>query len=89
MDPTGALTIYDLQHPPKFRRIPDDRTHAYGVDYGYVDTTGRAVLGDNGNGFGSARNSGRWAVVVDGKWVANLDTLREAKSRASRELGFL
>lgn len=41
---------------------------------------------DNGGGMGGSRGSGRWAVMVAGVWVANVDTLREAKARALVEL---
>lgn len=41
---------------------------------------GRVAIHDNGPGMGPARGSRRWAVEVDGKWLANVDTLAEAKS---------
>jgi hypothetical protein len=41
---------------------------------------GNVKIWDNGKGFGSVRGSGRWAVEINGYWVANIDTLSEAKS---------
>lgn len=41
---------------------------------------------DNGAGFGRAEGSGRWAVVIDGRWIANEDTLKAAKARVTAEL---
>lgn len=46
---------------------------------------GNAQVTDNGGGFGPSKGSGRWAVTVNGKWIANEDTLAEAKARAERE----
>lgn len=51
-----------------------------GSSLGYVSGDGRVVLHDNGGGLGSSKGSGRWAVEVDGKWLANVDTLVEAKT---------
>jgi 2'-5' RNA ligase len=51
---------------------------------------GRAQILDNGGGgggFGKAKGSRRWAVMIDGKWVANMDTVPEAKARALQALG--
>lgn len=45
----------------------------------------RALVHDNGGGFGPSKGSGRWAVIVDGKWVANIDKLVDAKAIAARE----
>lgn len=51
------------------------------VEDGYA--RGDARIFDNGSGVGPAKGSGRWAVEVAGRWVANVDTLAEAKTRAS------
>ena len=51
-----------------------------GADLGYE--RGEARIFDNGDGFGRARGSGRWALELGGLWIANLDTLAEAKGRA-------
>lgn len=51
---------------------------------GYV-TDGAAIY-DNGPGHGPAKGSGRWAVEIDGTWIANVDTLADAKQRAAKEL---
>ncbi len=53
------------------------RTGAYD---GYAK--GDLLVVDNGAGVGSARGSGRWAVEVAGRWIANVDTLVEAKRLA-------
>ena len=37
---------------------------------------------DNGAGVGPSKGSGRWALVYCGKWIANYDTLAEAKAAA-------
>ena len=37
---------------------------------------------DNGKGLGSAKDSGRWAVMYEGRWIRNVDTLAEAKQVA-------
>jgi hypothetical protein len=50
---------------------------------GYRSTDGRIEITDNGNGYGPARNSGRWAVMIDGQWISNLDYLAEAKAFAA------
>lgn len=63
----------------KFHRIPE----------GWVDPTGRAVISDNGGGFGPAAGSGRWAVTIDERWIANIDTLVEAKSVVAERLAAL
>lgn len=52
------------------------------TDGGYQSADGRLVIYDNGSGFGPSRGSGRWAVEVDGRWLANVDTLTEAKRLA-------
>lgn len=67
------------QRPYTWRRA-DDR-----LGEGYVASYALAVW-DNGNGYGSSRGSGRWAVEVDGKWIANVDTLDEAKALAIKTL---
>jgi hypothetical protein len=41
---------------------------------------GLVVIHDNGAGVGPSSGSGRWAVEYDGKWQANIDTLKEAKN---------
>jgi hypothetical protein len=51
--------------------------------YGYVK--GNARIDDNGGGLGPAKGSGRWAVTWAGWWVANVDTLAEAKALADRQ----
>ena len=53
---------------------------ADGYRLGNIDIT------DNGKGLGSSKDSGRWAVTIAGKWVANIDTLAEAKAYAAAEL---
>lgn len=55
----------------KWTRIEDG--YAYGE---------RVRVWDNGAGLGPAAGSGRWAVEVDGKWLSNEDTLKDAKFRA-------
>ena len=45
---------------------------------------GSAQVFDNGAGVGPAKGSKRWAVIVSGRWVANVDTLAEAKRLAER-----
>jgi hypothetical protein len=53
----------------------------------YETPDGRVQITDNGNGFGPARGSRRWALVVDGEWRANIDLLADAKraARSARE----
>jgi hypothetical protein len=58
----------------KWHRFDDQR----GVGY----RTDGAEIYDNGGGLGPSRGSGRWAVEVGGKWIANVDTLAEAKATA-------
>jgi len=41
---------------------------------------------DNGGGKGPAKGAGRWAVMVDCGWVANVDTLDDAKALAIKTL---
>ena len=48
------------------------------IDGGYQ--SGSVQIFDNGSGLGSAKGSGRWAVVIDGKWRINVDSLAEAKA---------
>jgi hypothetical protein len=45
-----------------------------------------AEITDNGAGLGSARGSGRWAVVIAGTWIANIDYLADAKKLALSEM---
>lgn len=45
--------------------------------------SGTIQITDNGKGLGPAKGSGRWAVTIEGKWVANVDTLAEAKDYAT------
>jgi hypothetical protein len=54
------------------------------IEDGY-ETDGAAIY-DNGNGFGSAKNSGRWAVEIEGRWIANVDYLSDAKTLAEKNL---
>lgn len=42
---------------------------------------GSVEIFDNGGGLGPSAGSGRWALVLNGKWIANVDTLAEAKQR--------
>lgn len=47
-----------------------------------------AFVFDNGAGVGPSKGSGRWAVAdALGKWIENVDTLRDAKAMAEREAG--
>jgi hypothetical protein len=64
----------------QWRRVSDGRGDGY--------ARGNARVWDNGNGFGSSRGSGRWAVEVAGQWVANVDLLADAKTRAVASPGF-
>jgi hypothetical protein len=48
--------------------------------------SGRARIYDGGRGFGPARGGGRWALYVDGIWIANIDYLADAKARAVQEI---
>lgn len=41
---------------------------------------GDVEIFDNGAGMGPASGSKRWAVVVAGSWIANVDTLAQAKN---------
>jgi len=50
------------------------------IEDGYQ--SGNAQVFDNGAGVGPAKGSRRWAVVINGKWVANVDTLAAAKALA-------
>ena len=45
--------------------------------------SGNARIYDNGPGVGPTKGGGRWALEIDGKWVANIDTLAQAKERAN------
>jgi hypothetical protein len=51
-----------------------------GPHTGYRTADGRGEVTDNGGGMGSSHGSGRWAVVIDGKWIANVDRLADAKT---------
>lgn len=62
-----------------WKRIDD------GADWGYERQDGGVKILDNGAGLGSAKGSGRWALVVRGKWIANIDTLAEAKALGGKE----
>jgi hypothetical protein len=44
---------------------------------------GPVEIHDNGAGLGPATGSGRWAVELDGEWIANVDTLDAAKDLAT------
>lgn len=46
-----------------------------------------ALIWDNGAGMAGAAGNGRWAVIIDGRWVAHIDTLAEAKAEADRRIG--
>lgn len=60
----------------KFQRIADG--------YQAQAADGRIIqILDNGNGLGPSKGSGRWALMVGGTWIANLDTLAEAKASAA------
>ncbi len=48
------------------------------IEDGYQN--GTVTISDNGGGLGPSKGSGRWAVSVDGKWIANVDTLAEAEA---------
>jgi hypothetical protein len=66
----------------------DDRrstmsTRWHRIEEGYE--SGNARIFDNGAGLGPTKGGGRWAVEVDGKWLANVDTLDEAKRLARGE----
>jgi hypothetical protein len=50
------------------------------IEDGYE--SGQARIYDNGSGVGPSKGSGRWAVEIANKWVANVDTLAEAKQLA-------
>jgi hypothetical protein len=62
----------------KWQRISDSAGDGY--------ANGEARIWDNGAGMGSSRDSGRWAVEIAGTWVANVDTLAEAKTLASERI---
>lgn len=64
----------------KWTRMTDPRRPFDGYE------TEGAEVTDNGNGFGSTVGSGRWAVTVRGRWLANVDGLVEAKALAERTL---
>jgi hypothetical protein len=59
----------------KWTRIEDDGGRGY--------QSGNTQVWDNGAGVGAAAGSGRWALLIDGRWVANLDTLAAAKAQAT------
>lgn len=50
------------------------------IEDGYE--SGEARILDNGGGLGPNRGSGRWAIEIAGRWVANVDSLDEAKAEA-------
>jgi hypothetical protein len=50
---------------------------------------GGAEIFDNGAGLGPAAGSGRWAIMVDGRWICNEDTLAIAKARVERRNRFV
>jgi hypothetical protein len=52
------------------------------IEDGYASS--RCAIYDNGAGVGPTKGGGRWALEIDGQWVANIDTLREAKLEAVR-----
>ncbi len=58
-----------------WKRIDDGR------DWGYERNDGAVKIFDNGAGLGSAKGNGRWALELHGKWLANIDTLAEAKAQ--------
>ena len=60
--------------PRKWTRIED----------GYESDNAR--IWDNGAGLGPAAGGGRWAVEIEGRWIANVDTLAQAKERVEAEL---
>ena len=60
--------------PRKWTRIED----------GYESDNAR--IWDNGAGLGPAAGGGRWAVEIEGRWIANVDTLAQAKERVETEL---
>lgn len=59
----------------KWQRIDTGSTLGY--------RSGDYWLNDNGAGVGSAKGSGRWAVMLGNTWLANIDTLAEAKQYAT------
>jgi hypothetical protein len=61
-------------------RLLDERAAWARIEDGYLK--GDARITDNGAGIGPARGSGRWAVEIAGRWIANVDTLDEAKALA-------
>jgi hypothetical protein len=52
-----------------------------GTGYRLADARLDVEIFDNGAGVGPSRGSGRWALEVNGRWIANIDTLAEAKER--------
>lgn len=56
-----------------WQRIDDGRS------WGYRRADGAVCIYDNGAGLGRAAGNGRWAVELHGKWLANVDTLADAK----------
>lgn len=96
---TVLSTVAEGDHTLSAVRYPDGQVHRYvtgsmlatqgGMNWTRHDDgyeSGRAKIYDNGGGLGPSKGSGRWAVEVDGKWVANVDTLAAAKQRAADEL---
>lgn len=63
----------------KFTRIDS------GTEIGYRSADGRVEIFDNGGGMGPSKDSGRWALEIDGRWIANLDTLAAAKTAGEQE----
>jgi hypothetical protein len=53
---------------------------------GDVSADGRAEISDNGGGLGPQQGCGRWAVMIDGRWIANVDYLPAAKQMAAEIL---
>lgn len=51
------------------------------TDAGY--RCGCVEITDNGGGFGAAKDGGRWALLLSGRWVANIDLLADAKARGA------
>lgn len=54
------------------------------IEDGYQ--SGSLQIFDNGSGVGPTAGSGRWALVAEGRWVGNYDTLAAAKAEAAAML---
>lgn len=67
---TCSMVLFMPATHLRWSRLPD----------GY--TSGPWAIYDNGPGLGPTRGSGRWAVEHNGRWVANIDTLADAKRYA-------